>query len=112
LVEIITKTFRNLQDHAIYDGEQTFFYKRAQILVADLWGAFKGESYGQFSDISKLTMFADYRVPQILLHLNVLEYSEDLKKKIADKVVLPHGGQEEVFSFLNKKILIIILGGN
>lgn len=96
LVEIITKTFRNLQDHAIYDGEQTFFYKRAQILVADLWGAFKGESYGQFSDISKLTMFADYRVPQILLHLNVLEYSEDLKKKIADKVVLPHGGQEEV----------------
>ncbi len=98
-----------MQDHAIYDGEQIFFYKRAQILVADLWGAFKGESYGQFTDITKLTMFADYRVPQILLHLKVLNYSEELTKKIAEKAVLPHGGEEEVKTFLGIFFLLTSL---
>jgi hypothetical protein len=38
------------------------FLKRAQILVADLWAAFDGESYGEFNDIDKITMFAgNYR---------------------------------------------------
>ena len=37
------------------------FYKRAQILIADLWACFEGKGYGQFHDIDTLTMFADYR---------------------------------------------------
>jgi len=41
-------------------------------------------------------MFADYRVPQILNSLNVLVYSEEPQKKVAEKAVLPHGGIEEV----------------
>lgn len=34
------------------------FYKRAQILVADLWACFEGEGYGYFHDIDTVTMFA------------------------------------------------------
>jgi hypothetical protein len=34
------------------------FLKRAQIFVADLWAAFDGESYGEFDDIDKITIFA------------------------------------------------------
>jgi hypothetical protein len=41
---------------------QVFFYKRAQIFVADVYGAFAGEGIGSFGDIDQLTMFADYRV--------------------------------------------------
>jgi len=41
-------------------------------------------------------MFADYRVPQILNSLDILVYSEELQKKVSEKVVLPHGGIEEV----------------
>ena len=37
---------------------QVFFYKRAQIFVADLWGAFHGMGLGEFADIAELTMFA------------------------------------------------------
>jgi hypothetical protein len=33
-------------------------YKRAQILVADLWACFNGEEFGEFHDIDKITMFA------------------------------------------------------
>ena len=96
MVEIVTRTFRGFQDHSIYEGEQVFFYKRAQILVGDLYSAFRGESYGKFVDIGKLTMFADYRVPQILVQLKVLEYSNELEKKIKEGVVLEHGSVEEV----------------
>lgn len=36
-------------------------YKRAQILVADIWACFEGQGHGRFADIDTLTMFADYR---------------------------------------------------
>jgi len=96
LVETIARTFLGFQDHAIYEGEQVFFYKRAQILVGDIWGAFRGEGLGFFKDTNCLTMFADYRVPQILVHLGIMEYSQELKDLINDKTVLEHGGKHEV----------------
>jgi hypothetical protein len=37
---------------------QVFFYKRAQIFVGDLYGAFGGQGLGQFHDIDQITMFA------------------------------------------------------
>lgn len=39
-------------------GRQLFFYKRAQIFVGDVWGAFHGTGLGCFHDIDQLTMFA------------------------------------------------------
>lgn len=38
-VRKIAMNFTGFRDEAIYQGEQVFFYKRAQILVADLFGA-------------------------------------------------------------------------
>jgi hypothetical protein len=37
---------------------QVFFYKRAQIFVGDLYGAFGGQGLGQLHDIDQITMFA------------------------------------------------------
>ncbi|KAH7831847.1 putative queuosine salvage protein [Monocercomonoides exilis] len=54
------------------------FHKRAQIIAADLWVYFNRESLGSFNDIDELTMFADYRVPQVLAHLGALQYSDQL----------------------------------
>lgn len=39
LVRQIAMDFTGFRDEAIFNGEQVFFYKRAQILVADLYGA-------------------------------------------------------------------------
>jgi hypothetical protein len=36
-------------------------YKRAQILIGDIWACFRGQGLGQFNDIDTITMFADYR---------------------------------------------------
>lgn len=40
LVKSIVDTFEGFRDQAIYKGRQVFFYKRAQILVADLARAY------------------------------------------------------------------------
>ena len=45
-------------------GQKLCIYKRAQIVIADIWACCGGEGYGHFNDIDSITMFADYRIPQ------------------------------------------------
>jgi hypothetical protein len=46
LLNILTSNFLNFQDHSLYQGHQIFFYKRAQILIADIYAKFDGKGYG------------------------------------------------------------------
>lgn len=55
---MLADRFPCFRDEAKYEGKKVRFLKRAQIFVADLWAAFNGESYGEFNDIDKITMFA------------------------------------------------------
>jgi hypothetical protein len=97
LVRGITDSFPGFRDQAIYKGHQVFFYKRAQILVADLIGAFQDyHSEQTFSNAASLTMFADYRVPQILRELNILKYSDQLAQLIDSEVELEYSSEYEV----------------
>jgi hypothetical protein len=70
------------EDHAVYKAEKVYFYKRAQITVSDLNIAFNGKSFGRFSDIEQLTIFADNLVPHVLWIDGVLKYSDSLQAKI------------------------------
>lgn len=70
--------------------------KRPQIVVADLWACFQGEGYGKFADIDKITMFADYRIPQILSTMGCLSYSPPLGSAVKEKEVIPSGGTWEM----------------
>lgn len=63
-------------------GRHIFLYKRAQIFVADVWGAFGGAGLGAFHDLHRLTTFADYRVPVVLRQLGILSYSTELAAKV------------------------------
>lgn len=76
--------------------EPVRFLKRPQILVADLWACFQGEGYGAFKDIDKITMFADYRVPQILSTMGCLAYSPSLGTAIKEKEIIPSGSPLEM----------------
>ena len=51
------------RDVARYGDLEVPLYKRAQITVADLAIAFRGEGAGRFEDIDSLTMFPDNLVP-------------------------------------------------
>ncbi|KAJ3270462.1 hypothetical protein HDV01_007822 [Terramyces sp. JEL0728] len=79
LITRVIELFGALFDDTVeYKGKRVSLHKRVQILVADIWGCFEGQSYGYFHDISTITMFADYRVPQGLLYFNLLTYSPEL----------------------------------
>jgi len=84
------------QDHAVLDGRQVFFYKRAQIAAADIWGALGGHAPADFRDIDRLTTFADYRLPQLLRLRGALVLGRDLAERIdSGREVLP-GSREEI----------------
>ncbi|XP_003738070.1 queuosine salvage protein [Galendromus occidentalis] len=95
LLRLVTAEFPSFRDQAVFEGRQVSFYKRAQILVADLWACFEGKSYGEFHNIDNVTCFADYRVPQILAHFGVIIYSETLRK-LLDSGALLQNEQREV----------------
>ncbi|KAK4584840.1 hypothetical protein RGQ29_022501 [Quercus rubra] len=96
LVALVTRHFPGFRDHTLYKGHQVFLYKRAQIFVADLWGAFKGQAYGQFNDIGSITIMADYIVPAVLRQLGVLRYSSTLASTIEANSEIGPGSEEEV----------------
>ena len=65
-----------------------------------MWAAYGKQSDPShpcsFYDISMLTMFADYRVPQILRSMGILTYSPTLASAIDGYMELPWGGEQEV----------------
>ncbi|KAI8381335.1 uncharacterized protein BYT42DRAFT_566163 [Radiomyces spectabilis] len=96
LLAIILDHFPSFRDIHEFHGRKVYILKRAQILIADLWACFDGQSYGYFNDIDTITIFADYRVPQALYHLGVLRYSSDLLAKLEKYERLPSGSPDEV----------------
>lgn len=82
LLELIVNDFPCFRDEAVFKGKTVSLYKRAQILVADIWNFFGGTGWGMFEDIDKITMFADYRVPQVLVYFGAMSYSEELMEKL------------------------------
>lgn len=97
-IRLVLAHFPGFRDHAVYKGEQVHFYKRAQILVGDVWAAYGRRTSGlaSFHDIGKLTMFADYRVPQVLRPEGVMIYSPKLAELVDSKSEIPAGSEMEV----------------
>jgi len=96
LVARLTRHFPNFRDVATYRGQPVGLYKRAQIFVADLYGAFDGQSWGAFHDLDKLTTFADYQVPRVLRDLGVLQYKPALAEAVARQQLIDSGSEAEV----------------
>lgn len=95
LLNLIISNFVCFRDESEYCGVRVSFYKRAQILIGDIWSCFKGQGLGEFNDIDTITMFADYRVPQVLVHFGVLRYSESLYNRLLSDEPLQNGCKEE-----------------
>jgi len=122
LVYNILSSFPCFRDSVMdgFKGRWIAFYKRAQIMVGDLWAALKQvhpttmsttttttsenkdpkefhPTYCQFYDIEKLTTFADYRIPQLFHSLHILEYTPELHQKIVSQEILWPGCSEEIY---------------
>lgn len=101
LVRLLASGLASFRDEAVYQGRRIGFYKRAQILAADLHGAAASRGprcrwWGDLARLHELTAFADYKLPQILRHQGILRYSRPLAEKVDLQVLLVAGSQEEV----------------
>ena len=96
LVELLVRDFPSFRDITTYHTLPVKFLKRAQICVADVYNAFGGQQWGTFADLEQLTIFADYKLPQVLRHYHVLEYNSTLAQRIDNQELLPVESEEEV----------------
>ncbi len=96
LLRRVITSFPSFVDVRAYNGRAIPFYKRAQILVSDLGAAFESRGVRLFDDLSCLTAFADYKVPQVLQHLGVLKYSAELERTLSQGRIVPAGSAFEV----------------
>jgi hypothetical protein len=96
LAQMIVDNFASFNDIATYHNREVRFFKRAQILVCDLWGAFGGKAWGAFDNIETLTAFADYKLPQILRAWGILRYASSLAHKVDAQIELAAGNTTEI----------------
>ncbi|KAH9935097.1 uncharacterized protein BXZ73DRAFT_76811 [Epithele typhae] len=103
LVQMVTETFPSFRDEHVYNGRRVHIWKRAQILVAETWAALYPASpsdlhplFPSGPKIQELTMFADYRVPQVLHRLRILSYPPSLVALLEAHTPLESGSKEEL----------------
>lgn len=96
LVPKIATELYSFNDHFWFGGQRIYFWKRAQILAMDIHGAFAGRGLGYFSDLDYPTAFPDYKLPQILNHFGIVEYSPTLEALIKNCCPIYSGSKEEV----------------
>ena len=96
LVKLLVENLPSFRDEAEYYGATIYFYKRSQIFAADLYGAFAGKEWGFFKDMDSLTVFADYKLPQVLRHVGILQYSPSMEHKVDHGIFLESGSPEEI----------------
>lgn len=84
--------WRSFADSSTYEGIEVPFLKRAQITAADL--AEVGAT--EFSDLDRLTMFADNLVPHVLRLDGILRFDSRLVDRIEQGEPIEYGSPEEV----------------
>ncbi|MBQ7502047.1 queuosine salvage family protein [bacterium] len=96
LVELLVEYFPSFRDIHDWNGKPIRILKRAQITAVDIYGSFNAEGLGALKDIDRLTVFADYKIPQVMRAMDILEYSPELAAKVDNYELLPSGSREEI----------------
>lgn len=95
LLNNIINSFSNFKDISLYKGREIYFFKRAILLVGDLVSNIDSIRDKVKNDDNMLGC-ADYKVPQVLRQLGVLEYSSDLAALVDNGEELLHDSEMEI----------------
>ncbi len=96
LAYLLTEVFPSFRDVARYAGKPVAFLKRAQICAADLHRIWLANGFDGLTGLERLTVFADYRLPQLLRHEGVAVPAPKLARRIDSLTPIPAGSEEEV----------------
>lgn len=105
LFEVIIKCFKNFKDERTYNNENVYFYKLAQLLTSDILHIRELKENIKV-DYSHLVGCADYKIPQVMRGLGILEYSDKLASIIDNKKEIELNSEYEVE--IRASMLIVI----
>lgn len=95
LLDRIVNTFHNFRDISLYHGKEVYFFKRAILLVGDL--SLNVDSISKkIKDNNQMLGCADYKIPQVLRHFGILEYSKELSLLVDNKQEVPKNSDMEI----------------
>lgn len=95
LFEIIINSFPNFKDERTYNNKIIYFYKLAQLLTSDILHI-REEKEQIKVDYTHLVGCADYKIPQVLRGLGILNYSDELLKIVDNQIEIPVNSVYEV----------------
>lgn len=105
LLDYIVSNFSYFKDESTYEGKNIYFYKRAQLIVSDILHVRKMLENIQV-DYSNLLGCADYKIPQVMNSLGMLDYDYNLEYKLATRVEIEEGDPMEVEIRANDLVVI------
>ena len=95
LFDIIINNFESFKDEREYKGKTIYFYKLAQLLTSDILHI-REELENVKVDYSNLIGCADYKIPQTLRALGIIEYNNELSEIIDNRNELEVSSEYEV----------------
>lgn len=105
LFDFIIDNLPYFKDERVYKNETIYFYKRAQLLTSDILHI---RALGENVEVhyNNLVGCADYKIPQIMNSLGMIQYSELLNEKIANKEEIAEGSTLEIEIRANSLVAI------
>jgi hypothetical protein len=94
IVSTLLEKFPTFNDSVAWKGKKVLFLKRAQIFTSDL--SFSGLPELAIKNLNHLTIFSDYKIPQIFEFSGVLKYNSELEADIIGGKLIPANSQKEV----------------
>lgn len=88
--------FASFRDIAEYDGAPVAFLKRAQICAADLHRTWLANGHGGLANMDALTVFADYRLPQLMRDEGLIVLDKEFAARIDRGEEIPAQSPEEI----------------
>lgn len=95
LLDLIVNSFKTFKDERTYNGKTIYFYKLAQLLTSDILHI-RGYLENVKVDYSNLIGCADYKIPQTLRALGIIEYDYKLSNLVDSRYELEISSKYEV----------------
>lgn len=113
LFNVIINNFESFIDEREYEGKKIYFYKLAQLLTSDILHI-REELENIKVDYSNLIGCADYKIPQTLRAMEIIEYDDELAELVDQKIQLEvlskyeveiRASQIVVIDYISKKLI-------
>ena len=105
LFNVIVSNFPNFKDERTYNKKNIYFYKLAQLLTSDILHIREQKEKIKVN-YSHLVGCADYKIPQVMRGLGILEYSNKLANIIDNKEEIEVNSKFEVEIRANMIVVI------